>query len=294
MTGKVIVVGNRKGGVGKTTTVVALSQALKERRGLRVVAVDLDPQSSLTTALADDLVDGRLKDLMVEKLLRTSQNPRKNPLFDGQVSALLVRPDVPLGLVPCSEELWDLENDLNEKIPLFQDFQVKIAKNWDALLKQLKVGFDVVVVDTAPGRTIMQRFALAYADLVIVPCDTTAMSIRGVPNFYRELHKTDPRILRKTRLLWTRFQTSDILNIDLESRVKELKGLESTLPLTLVGDGIAFGSRFAGLPLHASLAKGSTKTDPIRLDSLYTGAARLAVNAMCDAVTRELDLKSRP
>jgi cellulose biosynthesis protein BcsQ len=43
----IIAVINEKGGVGKTTTVASLGHALAQR-GLRVLLVDLDPQSNLT------------------------------------------------------------------------------------------------------------------------------------------------------------------------------------------------------------------------------------------------------
>ncbi|MDP5017503.1 MAG: ParA family protein [Dolichospermum sp.] len=58
MTAKVISVCNLKGGVGKTTLVMALAEYLAgdTMYGQRVLAIDLDPQSNLTTALMSEEV----------------------------------------------------------------------------------------------------------------------------------------------------------------------------------------------------------------------------------------------
>ena len=49
----VIAVANQKGGVGKTTTTVNLAYAIINR-GKTVLAIDADPQASLTTYLGHD------------------------------------------------------------------------------------------------------------------------------------------------------------------------------------------------------------------------------------------------
>src|SRR5664279_927642 len=67
--GRVIVFANQKGGVAKTTTTLNLGVALAEK-GLRVLAIDLDPQGNLTMSQGwnPDEIERSMFDVLVHKL----------------------------------------------------------------------------------------------------------------------------------------------------------------------------------------------------------------------------------
>src|ERR671924_1029408 len=65
----VIAFANQKGGVAKTTTTLNLAAAFREQ-GLRVLAVDLDPQGNLTMSqgLNPDEIERSMFDVLVHKI----------------------------------------------------------------------------------------------------------------------------------------------------------------------------------------------------------------------------------
>lgn len=62
--GKIIMVGAMKGGVGKTVTVFNLAYSL-QKMGKKVLAVDFDPQSNLTTCFGVEDVAVSVSSLMM-------------------------------------------------------------------------------------------------------------------------------------------------------------------------------------------------------------------------------------
>src|SRR6185437_7379291 len=66
---RVIAFANQKGGVAKTTTTLNLGVALAEQ-GLKVLAIDLDPQGNLTMSQGwnPDEIDRSMFDVLVHKL----------------------------------------------------------------------------------------------------------------------------------------------------------------------------------------------------------------------------------
>jgi cellulose biosynthesis protein BcsQ len=86
MAGKLIAVANMKGGVGKTTTVVSLAEALAaDNPSASILVIDLDPQASASVCLAgDDLLsemitkNRTLEDFLELRLLAARPGERRS------------------------------------------------------------------------------------------------------------------------------------------------------------------------------------------------------------------------
>ena len=65
--GRIYMIGAMKGGVGKSVTAFNLAYSLK-KRGKKVLAVDFDPQSNLTTCFGVEDADVTVSDLMLAVL----------------------------------------------------------------------------------------------------------------------------------------------------------------------------------------------------------------------------------
>src|ERR1700757_3552483 len=77
---RVIAFANQKGGVAKTTTTLNLAVALREK-GLRVLAVDLDPQGNLTMSQGynPDSITRSMFDVLVHRL------PIENVIHEAEI-----------------------------------------------------------------------------------------------------------------------------------------------------------------------------------------------------------------
>jgi cellulose biosynthesis protein BcsQ len=180
----VLSVGNLKGGVGKTAVAANLAVALT-RAGLRVLAIDLDFQASLSVALPSNIMPRwEVADGGVHVLLSESYDMFHN----GQVTARGAAPFSDLNLVRTSLELADVEDKLfaafilgeREKDPRF----ALARKLSDPRLAQ---DFDIVIIDTPPRLTLASINAFCASTHVLIPTTLTSMSRSGAETFVHYL-----------------------------------------------------------------------------------------------------------
>lgn len=158
---KIIAIANQKGGVGKTTSTYNFAFALKEM-GKRVLAIDADPQASLTFLFGVDERDLQLKESTLYYSI-VKDKPLSSIILPGNPS-----------LVPSSIILTKADNDLMARMRYTTTLlREKIA--------EIKDNFDYILIDCPPTLTILTSNALTAADLVLIPAKTDLLSIIGVP-----------------------------------------------------------------------------------------------------------------
>ena len=164
-----------KGGVGKTTTVINLGAALAER-GKRVLLVDCDPQSNLTSGVGFDPYDER---------------PGISAVIGGHVEAGDAIAETSwsnLWVLPASPDLSAVEGELASSI----DKELVLR---DALRRDgIRATFDYVLFDTPPSFGFQTISALAAAGEVLIPVQMSGFAIRGLKEVLRTVHLVRGRL----------------------------------------------------------------------------------------------------
>jgi chromosome partitioning protein len=155
-TGKVIAFANQKGGVAKTTTTLNLGVAFKEL-GLKVLAIDLDPQGNLTMSqgLNPDSIEQSMFDVLVHRM------PIENVIEEREIDVAV-----------SSIDLAGAELALSSMIGRERALEKALAP--------IKERYNYILIDTPPSLGILTVNALVAADGVIVPVQCEYLSLRGL------------------------------------------------------------------------------------------------------------------
>jgi len=201
--GKLIAVANMKGGVGKTTTVVMLAEALAAD-GARVLVVDLDPQASVSVCLAGDallsqmITRGRTLEAYLALKLITRHKPDLSARIQSGVS-LTVHKNAPLSLslLPSGPHLRLVEREilyeLTERKFSMHAIDERLWKIFHEDFAPLAAAYDYVFFDCAPGISPMTEVAVRAADLVLVASIPDFLSTYGLNAFVETIWRRSGR-----------------------------------------------------------------------------------------------------
>ncbi len=181
---------NNKGGVGKTSLVYHLAWMLSDM-GLRVVAIDLDPQANLTSAF--------LPDEELEALWGGPETVDRNKTVYQCLEPLTEVGDITpvspkkinsnLYLIPEDLDLSRFEDFLSQEWPnalgsnnLYRPFRILTAFWQLAQICAKDVSADMILADVGPNLGAINRSALIGTDYVVIPLAADLFSLQGLKN----------------------------------------------------------------------------------------------------------------
>ena len=176
----IITVANHKGGVAKTSTVLAIAEIVtylqketpemlpEEYRQKPVLVIDIDPQANATEALGIDPAEVKIS---VQQFLEMPENTVE--LADVRYGILKTKFDN-IYLIPSSISIEPYVHRLAGEM----DGAMRLS----IVTKHLADRFSLVLIDTPPNLGLFTQNALVAADGVLVPISLSKHAIMGIQN----------------------------------------------------------------------------------------------------------------
>lgn len=175
---------NNKGGVGKTTTVYHVAWMLSEL-GIKTIAIDLDPQSNLTSMF---LTDARLENVYDENLPVTILDAI-NPIVNGDPSIPVHIENITdnLGLILGNLALSTFEDNLSDawlKCLNGEIYSFRITSIFKTIIDEAARRFqaEVILIDVGPNLGAINRAVTISSDYIIMPVASDLFSLQGIKN----------------------------------------------------------------------------------------------------------------
>lgn len=221
MPAMVIAVANMKGGVGKTTTVVALAEFLAaygvNGQRKRVAVMDLDAQASASISIAgnnvlrDLIEDGKTIDVFLEdRLVHKKRQPTLSGMLRRWVSSVTVHGEpIDLSLIASAPELRSVEREvicaLTQQGYGLRAIEGQTRKLVEPEIAKLKDNVDYLIVDCPPGISAFTEVMFSIADIIVTPVIADFISTRGLAAFCRSV-ETIATGAKRPHVLVNRFQ----------------------------------------------------------------------------------------
>jgi len=214
---EIIAVINQKGGVGKTTTTLAIGAGLIQR-GFKVLYIDLDAQGNLSQTLKANI--GGLSAI---------------ELLDGKAKAAEIIQKLPQGdIIPGSRALSGADTFITA---VGKEYRLKEALN------QVKAYYDYILIDTPPALGVLTINALTACTGAIIPAQADMYSLQGITQLYDTIDAVRQycnNALEIKGILLTRYSARTIISKDIaEIMAETAKQLNTRLFKTAIRETIS-------------------------------------------------------
>jgi chromosome partitioning protein len=203
--GKSIAVVNYKGGVAKTSTSMALAQALT-LRGMKVLLIDCDGQGTATQLTGINPEQDVEEQQTIMPCVHGDEPDLKYAVRESYWTNLFI--------IPASSVILSAEFALPGRAMKTRGFEF-----WNVLshgVAPLREEFDVIVFDTAPSLSYLTLNAMLAADALLMPCPPDALDFASSVQFwgiFSELVSSLPKAEQKRydfmSVVYTKVQSND-------------------------------------------------------------------------------------
>lgn len=214
---KSIIFFNNKGGVGKTTTVYHVAWMLSEL-GVKTIAIDLDPQSNLTSMF---LTPERLEEIYENNLPITILDSI-NPVVSGDPYQPVHIENITdnLGLILGNLSLSVFEDKLSDawlKSLGGDSYSFRLTSIFNTIFNEAanKFNAEILLIDVGPNLGAINRAVTISSDYIIMPVASDLFSLQGIKNL--------GQTLKKWRIDWNDRLARKPDNISFEIPSKESK-----------------------------------------------------------------------
>lgn len=197
--GKVISLINLKGGVGKTTTTVALAEFLALEEKKKVLVIDLDPQTNATVMLINQEAWKEANDnkrtihqMFIDKLNNTNEFDINKSIIKGVSS---IGGGIPnLDLLPSSIDLLDVQ----DRIPMinqmnnFAESPITVLANY--LNQDIIDYYDFILIDCPPNLGPITLNGIYLSDYYLIPVVADILSTYGIPQIKDRISRVSENI----------------------------------------------------------------------------------------------------
>lgn len=215
---KTYVVGNFKGGVGKSTTVQMLSFENSQRRNRKTLVIDFDPQGNTSDVLR--LTSSNFGGESIEDFDNTIWEAINGIELEKCVYTIIPN----LDLIPANIMFSEFPDMLISKYPNDKISQMEYVKQ---ILEPLKEKYDDIYIDVPPTISLYSNAAMYFCDFVIIILQTQVKSLKGAQSyieymkvFIEQYHSN----LEVVGIVPFMMQKRDSVDIEIYEAAKEIYG----------------------------------------------------------------------